>query len=65
MSNIKKKRIYSKDREFLKRVQEEYTLLGFDTGLDNECLTVFTTRNLDREEKRRAKRRRREEQERS
>lgn len=60
MSNIKKKRIYSKDREFLQRVNEEYLSLGFDTALDDDCVTVFTTRKRDQEEARKARKRRRD-----
>lgn len=38
---IKNKKIYTGD---LKTLQEEYTMLGFDTSLDNGVLTVYTIR---------------------
>ena len=38
----KNRRIYSKDKEVLVTLREEYIMLGFDTSLDEGCLTVYT-----------------------
>ena len=40
--NIRNKRIYSKDQEYLVKLREEYTLYGgWDTKLEQGCLTIF------------------------
>lgn len=46
------KRIYSLDKEYLTRLREEYTLLGFDTSLERGMLTVYA---LPRKRKRKKK----------
>lgn len=39
---IKNRRIYSRDQEFLVKLREEYTLYGgWDTKLEQGCLTIF------------------------
>lgn len=41
---IKNLKIYRDSQEELKRLREEYTMIGYDTHLGNGVLTVFTLR---------------------
>ena len=38
----KNKKIYHQSQEVLTTLRSEYIMLGFDTELENGCLTVFT-----------------------
>lgn len=42
MAKVKNKRIYNTDPEVLATLRAEYILLGFDTSLEDGCLTIYT-----------------------
>lgn len=44
MARARNLRIYNTDPEVLATLRSEYIMLGFDTSLENGCLTVYALR---------------------
>lgn len=49
---VRNKKIYSTDAEYLKTIQEEYEMIGFDTQLSRGTLIVFALKRRGKKKKR-------------